>query len=127
MRALLRFLRRLLGLGRTRRFQHVVFVGELPDVPAAMAADTIYVAGPASAPKWAALTCPCDVGHRVTLPLRGLPSWRVQRGRRGPTVHPSIDVRGDLSGGTRCHYWVREGRVEWVPISWTSDPSSAGR
>lgn len=27
------------------------------------------------------------------------------------SVHPSIDYQGE----PRCHYWVRDGRIDWVP------------
>lgn len=108
------FLRRVLRLGPPAHFRRVVHVWELPDVPTVLAADAIYVAGRDALPKWAVFRCPCERGHRVTLPLQGYPRWSVRYRRGGPTMSPSVDVRGDWSGGRRCHYGIRNGRVTWV-------------
>lgn len=119
MNRLRAFLRRLFRLGPPPTFRRIVQVPELPDVPDVLAADAVYVAGAPRAPKWAVLRCPCDSGQRVTLSLQpGSPRWRVTGGRGGPSVHPSVDIRSDLDGGVRCHYWIRHGVVRWVPNWW---------
>jgi hypothetical protein len=118
--SILGFLRRLLRRPLRPHFRRIIRVLELPDVPDELTADTIYVVGSEAMPKWAVLRCPCERGHSVTLRLQpGRSSWRITEGRGGPSVYPSIDVRGDWKGGTRCHYWVRHGVVHWVPAWWT--------
>jgi Family of unknown function (DUF6527) len=64
--------------------------------------------GPPSDAKWAVLACPCGTGHTIDLNIGndGIPMSRVLG-----AVSPSIDVQ-DPAG--RCHFWVRNGRVEWV-------------
>ena len=114
-RALLRRLRPL----PPPHFRLIVHVAELPDVPAQLDADTIYVAGAQDLPKWAVLQCPCSRAHRITLSLQsGRSRWSVRPGRGAPTVGPSIDVRADVADGVRCHYWIRDGVVHWVPDWW---------
>lgn len=62
--------------------------------------------------KWIVFDCPCRAGHRIMLnadPDRR-PRWVLHH--PGPlTISPSIDSRVD---GRRCHYFIRNGRVEWA-------------
>lgn len=119
VRRLRLFLHRLLRGQPPVTFRRLARVPELPDVPGELAADTIYIVGSAAMAKWAVLRCPCERGHPVTLNLQvGSFPWKVTERRGKPSVYPSIDVRGDRSGGTRCHYWVRQGVVHWVPEWW---------
>jgi hypothetical protein len=37
--------------------------------------------------------------------------WEVTNNTGQPSAHPSIDYRGN----SRCHYWLRDGRIYWVP------------
>jgi hypothetical protein len=123
--SILSLLRRLFSRALPPHFRRIARVPELPDMPDELAADIIYVVGSEAAPKWAVLLCPCERGHPVTLRLQpGRSSWRVTHGRRDPSIYPSIDVRGDWKGGARCHYWVRQGEVHWVP-EWWSEPTPA--
>ena len=65
--------------------------------------------------KWIVFDCPCRTGHRIMLnadPGRR-PRWALQH--VSPlTVSPSIDSHVK---GRRCHYLIRNGRVEWVKDS----------
>jgi Family of unknown function (DUF6527) len=64
---------------------------------------------------WIAFDCPCGRRHRIVLNLSPMrrPRWRVTV--EAPlTIVPSID---SAEGRTRCHYWIRDGRVQWVPES----------
>lgn len=96
-----------------REFPRTLEVGELHDVPYDLDPRVIYIAGMTNLRKWAVFACPCDRPHRVTLSLQlsHRPHWsvRVRAGRA--TIFPSVNVR-DLR---RCHYTIRDGRVQWVP------------
>lgn len=96
-----------------RKFDLVVRVPELHDVPDELDPKSIYVAGTVNVPKWAVFTCPCDRPHRVTLSLQSShpERWRIIDQRPGPTIFPSVDVLD----WRRCHFWVKKGQVRWVP------------
>ena len=65
-----------------------------------------------ASPSWLAYDCPCSRGHRVMLNLdRGrYPAWSLLNSNP-LTIMPSVD---DTSGPTRCHYFIRGGRVMWA-------------
>lgn len=88
-------------------------VGTISDVPDDLDQSVFYIAGTSSLPKWAVFICPCERPHRVTLSLQSShrPHWRVRIRSGRVTVWPSVDVRD----WRRCHYWIRDGRVQWVP------------
>jgi Family of unknown function (DUF6527) len=62
-------------------------------------------------PAWILFDCPCGRGHRAMLNLspKERPVWKAS-GLRRLTLNPSVD---DLSID-RCHYWVRDGRIDWA-------------
>lgn len=64
--------------------------------------------------KWVAFDCPCNMGHRILVPLdsRVRPHWTV-RNVHPFTLYPSIDAETD---GRRCHYVIARGRIVWVPV-----------
>jgi hypothetical protein len=80
----------------------------LPRNAAALVADQARV-------KWIVFDCPCRTGHRIMLnadPGRR-PRWALPQ--TSPlTISPSIDSQGDRR---RCHYFIRNGRVEWAKDS----------
>lgn len=61
---------------------------------------------------WIAFDCPCKRGHRVMLNLspERQPCWTLGSTAL-LTLAPSID---DHSIDDQCHYFIREGRVEWA-------------
>jgi hypothetical protein len=68
--------------------------------------------GPRSTPKWVAFDCPCRTGHRIMLNTDRSrePYWSATvKGKL--TISPSVDYK---QRGQRCHYIVRNGRIEWV-------------
>ena len=83
------------------------------ELPASIPRMRAVLVGPGSAPKWLAFNCPCDTGHQIMLNLdrRRSPAWTVTNTRR-LTISPSIDAHGPVR---RCHYFVRQGTVNWVP------------
>jgi hypothetical protein len=80
----------------------------------------VLVAGEAR-PGWLAFTCPCGTGHQVmiNLAMSRRPRWQLRGSRWAPTVHPSVDLADD---GRRCHFWVRQGQIQWVEPPRTTAP-----
>lgn len=73
----------------------------------------IAVAG--DPPAWAAMECPCGSGHRLMLRMRPhgeATVWDLTRTDGRPSLNPSVDYE---SRERRCHFWIRNGRVTWVP------------
>lgn len=104
--------RRRLYTGRLTRVRYYPERHDLPDVPRA---NELAVAGNPQSPKWLLLDCPCGNGHTILLPLATsrTPRWSVlTRVNAKPSISPSIDR--NRHEGTRCHFWVREGKIRWV-------------
>ncbi|MEM9374626.1 MAG: DUF6527 family protein [Pseudomonadota bacterium] len=62
--------------------------------------------------KWAAFPCPGGCGQRIELSLNPnrRPYWRVSLDWwRRPTITPSVHQQNSCG----CHFWVKEGRVDW--------------
>lgn len=92
---------------------HVMILAGRSDLPEHLNPRCVYVLGKTT-PKWALLDCPCGRGHTIELNLANpaRTRWTVTTNHAGqPSVHPSIDYRGN----PRCHYWLRDGRINWVP------------
>ena len=76
----------------------------------------ILVVGDTKYQKWACFRCPGGCGENILLSLnqKRHPCWTVtvdwlQR----PTLDPSIRQLNEC----RCHFWVRQGIVEWCSDS----------
>jgi hypothetical protein len=93
------------------RVKHVAYYEGRSDVPESLARDTLAVVGTRERPKWAVLECPCGRGHQLVVSLspQHPPHWRLGEGQRGPSLKPSIDSRRAY----RCHFWLRDGQVQW--------------
>jgi hypothetical protein len=107
-------IRRLLGrLVSGRRWHVAIRVPAADQIPANAPAWGAVMVGTPADPRWLAFDCPCGTGHQIMLNLdrRRTPCWIVTGARR-LTVTPSIDSR---QSGHRCHYFIREGKVTWVP------------
>lgn len=64
--------------------------------------------------KWACFRCPGGCGENILLPLNKTqrPRWAVSVDWLGrPTIHPSVRQLNDC----RCHFWIRQGCVDWCP------------
>lgn len=62
--------------------------------------------------KWSCFQCPGGCGEVIKLSLNSKkhPSWRVEVDNLGrPTVSPSIRQLNSCG----CHFWIRQGNVEW--------------
>lgn len=106
---------RLLGLVPPYRRARV------PDVPEAIAANTIYVVGEADHVWFAVFACPCGCADVVQLSLlpKGRPRWRLTAHWTGSvSLSPSIA----RLRGCRSHFFVRRGRVRWC--GWQATPTT---
>lgn len=86
-------------------------VADHPD-PATMASDRIYIVGGRGYNKWAYFRCPADRDEIIQLALmrERRPRWTVAVDWLGrPTISPSVRQ----IDGTRAHFWIRRGAVEW--------------
>lgn len=66
--------------------------------------------------KWACFRCPGGCGQKVQLSLSNQrsPRWRVKLDYLDrPTVSPSVRMTNHCG----CHFWIRDGLVEWCPDS----------
>lgn len=83
------------------------------EVPERLPRNAAVIVGDEKFAKWLAFDCPCRKGHRIMLNADRArrPAWRIAVANDGRlTVAPSVDFVGD---GSRCHYFIREGRIEW--------------
>jgi len=104
--------RRGIFTGQITRVRYFAERHDLPDVPKA---SELAVAGSKEFPKWLLMDCPCGYGHTLLLPLsRSLnPHWSLNVDESGvPSISPSVDRNRDQD--TRCHFWLRDGKIHWA-------------
>lgn len=95
------------------RVTRIIAVAGRAELPEDFHPRRLYLLG-ATTPKWALLDCPCGRGHTIELNLANpaRTRWTVTTNKAGqPSVHPSIDYQGQ----PRCHYWLTDGLIHWVP------------
>jgi hypothetical protein len=104
---------RLPWAGRKLRVVEVVDAAD--EIPDRLPRNGAILVGSLNHPTWVAFECPCVDHHRVMLNLdvRRRPTWAMQSAKP-LTLRPSID---ESRGAKRCHYFVRNGKVEWVPLN----------
>ena len=63
-------------------------------------------------PSWIAFDCPCELRHRLLVPVskRMSPNWKLT-GLKRPSLYPSVD---SIEQSRRCHFWLSEGKVRWA-------------
>jgi hypothetical protein len=79
-------------------------------VPERMAPGTIYVSLPFAT---AVHLCACGCGEEVVTSIGPL-DWSVEWHGASVSLHPSV---GNARLPCRSHYYVRRGRVEWLPAA----------
>lgn len=95
------------------RWRVIGIVDSADEIPEKLPRNAAVIVGDERFVKWLAFDCPCRQGHRIMLNAdrSRRPAWRVAVSRNGHlTVAPSVDFDG---GSFRCHYFIREGRIEW--------------
>lgn len=78
--------------------------------------DEVVVVQDGDFQKWACFNCPGGCGTKIMLTLvsRRSPHWNVEVDWQGrPTLWPSVRQTNDC----RCHFWVRNGCVDWCADS----------
>lgn len=111
--SVIRAYRRIRNARARSRITRVITITNRAELPEDLNPRYIYLLG-ATRPKWALLDCPCGRIHTIELNLANpaRTRWQVTTTKTGqPSIHPSIDYRGQH----RCHYWIKNGRVHWVP------------
>ncbi|MEX2205426.1 MAG: DUF6527 family protein [Myxococcota bacterium] len=114
--ALLATLRAWAAIRGTQPPYGVVRVRFLPEL---LRPYTVYLIGEVHHRWFAAMDCPCGCSSVVQLSIltTGRPRWTVAEHWTGTvTIHPSIQ----RTTGCRSHYFVRRGRILWVPVLATS-------
>lgn len=96
-----------------RKLRVVQIVAAADEIPDHLPRKGAVVVGSLENPTWVAFDCPCVDRHRVMLNLdpRRRPAWTMQSSEP-LTLRPSID---ELLDQKRCHYFIRGGKVQWVP------------
>lgn len=96
-----------------RKWRVTIEVENVDELPNRIQGRSAVVVADAGTNKWLVFDCPCRTGHRVMLNIdsRRRPMWKLTS-TTPLTVSPSVDV---LRPERRCHYFVRQGRIEWVP------------
>lgn len=65
--------------------------------------------------------CACGCGREVVTPLRK-DAWRLEYDGQGITLSPSV---GSRNLACRSHYYIREGKVQWLPkmdsVDWSDE------
>ena len=96
------------------RWKVVRFVESADEIPEKLPHRRAAVVSSGGRAKWVAFDCPCGTGHRIMLNLDSArkPAWRISNENKGVlTIKPSIDYKGS---DRRCHYFIRNGRVDWT-------------
>lgn len=90
----------------------VVAVDAADEVPHSLPRNGAALVGSQAYPKWLAFDCPCRTGHRIMISLdrNRRPHWTVSDAAR-LSVRPSVDYQ---TAKQRCHYFVRNGRIDWA-------------
>jgi len=94
-------------------FQRITLVNKTPKNDEVGFKDFIEVVYQ-NKPLWTLFRCPCGCGHVISLSLQKVhnPYWKVHKSDAGrPTVYPSVWQ----TKGCKSHFWVKDGRIYWVP------------
>ncbi|WP_394356857.1 DUF6527 family protein [Shumkonia mesophila] len=99
-----------------RRPDFVAHVSKRHPTPDEMLTGVIVVVQDGRHQKWACLRCPGGCGERLQLSLNPTrrPHWAITLDwLRRPSVTPSVR---QLTA-CRCHFWIKDGIVEWCADS----------
>lgn len=82
-----------------------------PD-PASLSPEQVVVVEDGDIRKWVCLLCPGGCGAAISLPLNPerRPRWRV---RSDFWTRPSVEPSIHQTNACACHFWIRDGRIDW--------------
>jgi len=107
------------------RYRITGVVDAADEIPRVLLPRTAVLAGGLANAKWVAFDCPRHATERILL---NLSTGRRPRWKTDSTdvlgVRPSVDA---VHGGTRCHFWIRHGKVSWVEDRAASSSSNVMR
>lgn len=87
----------------------------LDDLPVDVQRETVYIIGGRRHPFYAAIVCPrraCRQVIHLDLSPEVQKRWRLSEHQDGSiSLRPSVHV---TAMRCRCHYWFREGRIQWA-------------
>jgi hypothetical protein len=97
----------------TPRLDDVKYFAQQSEVPTRLPRRALAVSGSPENPRWVSFECPCGTGHTimVNLSTKRPPFWTLSLGGGGPSLSPSVNFNDAY---TRCHFWVRDGRVNFT-------------
>jgi hypothetical protein len=109
----------------TPRYPNLTYVPSRSDLPELPRRRTVVVVGNPARPKWVVFACPCGHAHAIAVNLSPArrPSWRLEVAGGRASLRPSVDC---VSGGRRCHFWLRDGRVQWAQDADSQDILPSG-
>ena len=95
------------------RFRIIGVVEAADELPATLLPRSAILVGNLGQATWVAFACPRHNNEQILLNLSPArtPRWKIAD-HQLLTATPSIDA---FHGGTRCHFWIRQGRLAWVP------------
>jgi hypothetical protein len=105
-------LRFLAWIGAVTYPQFIARTTPTHPTPADLAEGRLVIVRDGALMKTACFHCPGGCGLKIMLALspKRLPHWQVRIDWLGrPSVEPSVRQLNDCE----CHFWIRNGRVEW--------------
>ena len=95
------------------RIDCVITAASQAEIPCDLPRHALIVVGDPDQPKRTLFACPCGRGHVITLNLspKRNPHWEL-RADGQVSLRPSVDSH---EGEWHCHFWLRDGRVQWTP------------
>lgn len=112
-----KFIRQLMiSIGVIRRPDFVATIMAHHPTPDDLSAGVLVIVKDGDRTKWACFRCPGGCGEKLQLSLNPSrrPRWLTSLDwLLRPTVTPSINQLNDC----RCHFWIKNGMVEWCADS----------
>jgi hypothetical protein len=102
----------MVWMRRIRQPDFVVRRVRVHPAPEEIKPGVMIVVGDERLKKWACFQCPGGCGEVVKLSLnpKQRPAWQVKTDDLNrPTISPSVRQLNSCG----CHFWIRDGNVEW--------------
>jgi Family of unknown function (DUF6527) len=106
----------LIWIGRVPKPDFITKQVSVHPAPSSIKPGVIVVVGDQQIQKWACFQCPggCNEIIKLSLSRNRSPRWSIQVDRYDqPTISPSVRQ----TNVCQCHFWIRQGQVEWCKDS----------